>query len=169
MDVCHLRIASAIGNQDSSDKATKGDLDRRLNAEEDLKESHLLSADQPPGGPVQGPALAVKDLLDIVTGSLEDDKAIDVTTIDLKGKSSIADFMVVASGRSRRQVGAISDHLLRRLKQGGAGSPSTEGLPRADWVLIDAGDVVVHIFRPEVRSFYNLEKMWSADLDAARS
>ena len=125
----------------------------------------MLTADEPPTGHLQKPFLAVEDLLDLIIGSLEDDKAVDVATIDLAGKSSIADYMVIASGRSRRQVGAISDHLVRHLKAEGAGRPSTEGLPQADWVLIDAGDVVVHIFRPEVRSFYNLEKMWSVDLD----
>ena len=76
--------------------------------------------------------------------------------------------MVVASGRSHRHVGAIADHLLRDLKEGGFGNARVEGLPQCDWVLIDAGDVIVHVFRPEVRSFYNLEKMWSADLSQER-
>lgn len=125
----------------------------------------MLTADEPPTGTTSKPPLVVEDLLDLIIRSLEDDKAVDVTTIDLAGKSSIADYMVIASGRSSRQVGAVSDHLVRRLKEEGAGRPSTEGMPQADWVLIDAGDIVVHIFRPEVRSFYNLEKMWSANLD----
>jgi ribosome-associated protein len=89
-----------------------------------------------------------------------DDQAIDVVSIPLEGKSSIADFMVIASGRSTRQVAAIATKLAERLKAAGYGSPRIEGLPAADWVLIDAGDVVVHLFRPEVRSFYNLERMW---------
>lgn len=100
----------------------------------------------------------------IALGSLADDKAGDVTVIDLAGKTSIADFMIVASGRSERHVKAVAEHLAARLKQQGMPPRSIEGLPKADWVLIDAGDVIVHVFRPEVRAFYNLEKMWSAPL-----
>ena len=96
----------------------------------------------------------------LILDSLDDDQAIDVVSIPLEGKSSIADFMVIASGRSTRQVAAIATKLAERLKAAGYGSPRIEGLPAADWVLIDAGDVVVHLFRPEVRSFYNLERMW---------
>jgi ribosome-associated protein len=96
----------------------------------------------------------------LILGSLDNDQAIDVVSIPLEGKSSIADFMVIASGRSTRQVAAIATKLAERLKAAGYGSPRIEGLPAADWVLIDAGDVVVHLFRPEVRSFYNLERMW---------
>lgn len=106
----------------------------------------------------------VRALLKTVEASLDDDQAQEVVTIDLEGKSTIADFMVIASGRSRRQVGAMADHLIRRLKGLGTGSPKVEGLPRCDWVLIDAGDIVVHLFRPEVRTFYNLEKLWSVRL-----
>jgi ribosome-associated protein len=96
----------------------------------------------------------------LVLHSLDEDQAQDVVSIPLEGKSSIADHMVIASGRSTRQVAAIATHLAERLKKEGHGSPRIEGLPAADWVLIDAGDVVVHLFRPEVRSFYNLERMW---------
>ena len=96
----------------------------------------------------------------LVLHSLDEDQAQDVVSIPLEGKSSIADYMVIASGRSTRQVAAIATHLAERLKKEGHGSPRIEGLPAADWVLIDAGDVVVHLFRPEVRSFYNLERMW---------
>ena len=102
--------------------------------------------------------------MQIVAGSLDVDQAKDVTTIDLAGKTSSADFMVVASGASKRQVGAMSAHLVERLKAGGFGRPAVEGAAQCDWVLIDAGDVIVHLFRPEVRAFYNLEKMWSVDL-----
>ncbi len=109
---------------------------------------------------------SVKKLLTSVVGSLEDDKAVEINTIDLKNKSSIADFMVVASGRSSRQVAAIASHLVRRLKKEKLASPQVEGLPQADWVLIDAGDVIVHVFRPEVRDYYGLEKMWSVDFNA---
>ena len=94
---------------------------------------------------------------------LDDDKAQDVVLIDLKGKSPVADALVVASGRSQRHVGAMADHLLRTLKDAGLGKARVEGLPHADWVLIDAGDLIIHLFRPEVRSFYNLEKIWSVE------
>lgn len=99
-------------------------------------------------------------LLALVLESLDDDQAQDVVSIPLEGKSSIADYMIVASGRSTRHVAAIAIKLAERLKGKGLGAPRMEGLPAADWVLIDAGDVVVHLFRPEVRSFYNLERMW---------
>ena len=102
-------------------------------------------------------------LLSVVLDTLEDAKAEDVVCIDIKGKTSIGDQMVVASGRSQRHVGAVADHLIRKLKDEGFGRARVEGIPHCDWVLIDAGDVIVHIFRPEVREFYNLEKMWSAD------
>lgn len=102
-------------------------------------------------------------LLDFTITNLEDSKAEDIVTIDLSGKSSIADFMVVASGRSQRHVGAIADKLIRDLKDLGHGRARLEGQENCDWVLIDAGSVIVHIFRPEVREFYNIEKMWQAD------
>lgn len=97
----------------------------------------------------------------LVLAQLEDDQAQELVTIPLEGKSSMADYMVIASGRSSRQVGAMAHKLAERVKQGGYGPARIEGLPSADWVLIDAGDVVVHLFRPEVRSFYNLERMWA--------
>ena len=99
-------------------------------------------------------------LHELVLHSLDEDQAQDVVSIPLEGKSSIADHMVIASGRSTRQVASIATKLAERLKKEGHGNPRIEGLPAADWVLIDAGDVVVHLFRPEVRSFYNLERMW---------
>lgn len=95
-----------------------------------------------------------------VVASLEDDKAEDILVIDIRGRSSFADAMVVASGRSARHVGALADHVMRKLKDAGVKDVRIEGLPQADWVLVDAGDVVVHLFRPEVRSFYNIEKIW---------
>ena len=103
-------------------------------------------------------------LLELILNSLEDDKAEEIITIDLKGKSSIADSMIIASGRSTRQVAAIADHLVEKIKKAGHGPSKVEGMEKADWVLIDAGDAIIHIFRPEVRSFYNLEKMWNFDL-----
>lgn len=101
--------------------------------------------------------------------SLDDDKAEDVAVIDLAGKSSLADFMVIASGTSQRQVGAMAEHLRERAKAAGYPGLSVEGLPHCDWVLLDAGDVIVHLFRPEVRAFYDLEKMWGtpAAIDGA--
>jgi ribosome-associated protein len=93
---------------------------------------------------------------------LDEAKAENIVPIDLKGKSSIGDFMVIASGRSDRHVGAIADQLKKKLKDVGAGRVRVEGLEACDWVLIDTGDIIVHVFRPEVRDFYNLEKMWSA-------
>lgn len=106
------------------------------------------------------------EMLALVLESLEEDKAEDVVSIDLTGKTPIADHMVVASGRSQRHVGAVADHLLRRLKEAGFGNAQVEGMKQGDWVLIDGGDVVIHVFRPEVRDFYKLEKMWSADIPA---
>lgn len=102
-------------------------------------------------------------LLDLVLQSLDDSKAEQIVSIDLTGKTSIGDYMVIASGRSDRHVGSIADHLLKKLKDAGVKGVSVEGMPQCDWVLIDAGDIIVHVFRPEVREFYNLEKMWSAD------
>jgi ribosome-associated protein len=109
---------------------------------------------------------ANRPVLELVKASLSDDKAQGIVVIDLAGKTEIADFMVIASGTSQRQVGAIADHLRERLKASGHRNLSTEGERHCDWVLIDAGDVLVHIFRPEVRAFYNLEKMWGAPLPA---
>ena len=94
---------------------------------------------------------------------LDEDKAQDVFFIDLKDNSSFADSLIVASGRSNRHVSALADHLLRALKDAGQGKCRVEGLPHCDWVLIDAGDVVIHLFRPEVRAFYNIEKIWSVE------
>ena len=97
----------------------------------------------------------------LVLQSLEDDQAHDVVSIPLEGKTAIADHMVIASGRSTRQVTAMAEKLAERIKHAGFGSSRIEGLPAADWVLVDAGDVIIHLFRPEVRSFYNLERMWA--------
>jgi ribosome-associated protein len=103
---------------------------------------------------------ARRDMLELVKTSLDDDQAENVVVIDLAKKSSMADYMVVASGRSSRQVGSMAEKLRERIKQTGRGEVPVEGMTRCDWVLVDAGDVIVHLFRPEVRAFYNLEKMW---------
>ena len=100
----------------------------------------------------------------LVNSSIDENKAEDLVVIDLKGKSSIADFLVIASGRSDRHVGAIAENLLRRVKEIGLGRCKVEGLNKRDWVLIDLGDIIVHLFRPEVREFYNLEKIWSIQM-----
>jgi ribosome-associated protein len=109
-----------------------------------------------------------EETLRLILARLDDMKAEDTVTIDLTGKTSIADTMVVASGRSNRQVGAIADHLLDDLSEAGVRNLRVEGMPHCDWVLIDAGDVIVHVFRPEVRAFYNLEKMWARPRSQAR-
>jgi ribosome-associated protein len=124
-----------------------------------------------PLGAVQAGANAARSLVSadlsaaalhaLVLAQLDDDQAQDLVTIPLEGKSSIADHMVIASGRSTRQVASMAQKLAEKIKHAGFGHARVEGLPAADWVLIDAGDVVVHLFRPEVRSFYNLERMWS--------
>ena len=108
-------------------------------------------------------ANASREALKTVLASLEDAKAEDTVTIDIQNKSALGDYMVVVSGRSHRHVGAIADRLVADLKQAGLGPVRVEGLRHCDWVLIDAGDLIVHVFRPEVREFYNIEKMWAAE------
>lgn len=110
--------------------------------------------------PAAEPTHTGAELLALVLSSLDDDKAEDVVQIDLAGKSDVADAMVIASGRSSRQVQSIAEKMLERIKTAFAFSAKVEGKDSGDWVLIDAGDVIVHIFRPEVREFYQLEKMW---------
>ncbi|MEQ1494389.1 MAG: ribosome silencing factor [Novosphingobium sp.] len=113
------------------------------------------------GTPAPLPESEPGSLHNLVLSSLDDDQAQEIVSIPLEGKSSIADHMVIASGRSTRQVAAMAQKLAERIKQGGFGHVRIEGLPAADWVLVDAGDVVIHLFRPEVRTFYNLERMWA--------
>lgn len=98
-----------------------------------------------------------------IVKSLDEDKAEDIVTIDLEGRSSLADALVIATGRSSRHVASIADHLARKLKDAGYGTRPVDGAAQGDWVLVDAGDVIVHIFRPEVRDYYDLEGMWSVD------
>ena len=107
------------------------------------------------------PAIDVEELLALILRSLDDDQAVETVSIPLAGKSTIADYMVIASGRSSRQVSSMASKLAEKVKAQTGQSPKIEGLAAADWVLIDAGDVIVHVFRPEVRAFYNLEKMWA--------
>ena len=111
--------------------------------------------------PAAEPDDSIDALHRMILASLDDDQAVETVSIPLAGKSSIADYMVVSSGRSSRQVGSMASKLTEKIKAETGRSPRVEGMPTADWVLIDAGDVIVHLFRPEVRSFYNLERMWA--------
>ncbi|MFC4349299.1 ribosome silencing factor [Kordiimonas lipolytica] len=111
------------------------------------------------------PVVKTEDLLKSVISSLDDNKAEDIVSINLAGKTSIADHMVIASGRSQRQVSALAEYVIKGLKALGHKDMVVQGQEQADWVLIDAGDVIVHIFRPEVRSFYNLDKMWGTEIE----
>ncbi len=115
----------------------------------------------PPSAPRPADPAEIEALHRLVLQSLDDDQAVETISIPLAGKSTIADHMVIASGRSTRQVASMAAKLAEKIKAECGRSPRSEGLPTADWVLIDAGDVIVHLFRPEVRSFYNLERMWS--------
>jgi ribosome-associated protein len=108
-------------------------------------------------------AISAETLKDHILRILDDAKAEGIVLIDLAGRSPMADYMVIATGRSDRHVGAIAEQLRTKLKQLGVEGVRLEGLPNCDWVLVDAGDVIIHVFRPEVRSFYNLEKMWSPE------
>lgn len=140
--------------------------------------AEVPSAMMPPEAPAQTPEAdegrgkeeesrsdyTPEELLQVVLTSLDDDKAQDIVSIDLAGKTVFADFMVVASGRSQRHVGAMADHIMRAVKDAGMGKCRAEGLGTCDWVLLDAGDVIVHLFRPEVRDFYRLEKIWAVDV-----
>ncbi len=130
-----------------------------------LAETRPLSDLQPSAAavPPDAPEPDFEAVQAVILNKLDEDKAEDVVVIDLQGKSPLADAIVVASGRSARHVSALADHLQRALKDAGFGRVQVEGLPQADWVLLDAGDVIVHLFRPEVRAFYQIEKIWSVD------
>lgn len=132
--------------------------------ERTLLRTHTLKKDDtaPSLSETRGVAAADR-IIKTVLASLDDSKAEDIVSINIKGKSALADQMVIASGRSHRHVGAVTDHLLRAIKDAGLGAPRVEGKSSGDWVLIDTGDVILHIFRPEVREFYALEKMWAED------
>jgi ribosome-associated protein len=122
----------------------------------------LKAAPKATSKPAPEPAPALEPtLLARILASLDDDKAEDIATIDLAGRSSLADAIVVASGRSTRHVASIAEHLARRLKEAGYGTRPVNGAAQGDWALVDAGDVIVHVFRPEVREYYDLEGMWS--------
>ena len=133
-----------------------------------LSSSALSQAAASRPDPVSAPRPDAPETLKLILAQLEDAKAEETVTIDLVGKTAIADFMVVTSGRSNRQVGAIADRLLKALSEAGVKGVRVEGMPHCDWVLIDARDIIVHVFRPEVRAFYNLEKMWAAGIAEER-
>ena len=133
----------------------------KLSLQEDRSLSYIDPAAAAAPAPESSSAgYSAQDVLDLVLQSLDDDKAEEVVQIDLRGRSSVADYMVICSGRSSRQVAAISEKLLERLKERFRLTARSEGKETGDWVLIDTGDVVVHVFRPEVREFYQLERMW---------
>ena len=123
--------------------------------DQQLKETDAISSQ--PTGPDTS-----RSMLEMIEASLDDDKAQDVVVIDLAGKTDFADYMVIASGTSQRHVNTMAQHLREKLKKQGHGGIALEGTPQCDWVLIDGGDVVVHLFRPEIRAFYDLEKIWGA-------
>ena len=136
-------------------------IERKLLRTQTLKKAVAVPSPSDPDG-----RAVAERILRTVLASLDASKAEDIVSLDIKGKSALADHMVIASGRSHRHVGAVADHLLRALKGAGFGAARVEGLSGADWVLIDTGDVIVHICRPEVRAFYALEKMWAEDNQA---
>lgn len=129
-----------------------------------LSETHITGT----AGSETPPTDRVGELKSLALGCLDEMKAEETIEIDLVGKTSLADTMIITSGRSQRHVGAIADKIIQDMKDRGFGTARVEGLPACDWVLIDAGDIIVHIFRPEVRGFYNLEKMWGADRPVGR-
>ncbi len=132
---------------------------------EDRDADTHASFERRPGG-LDGPAAGaptVDSLSEAILTSLEDAKAENIVSIDLSGKTTIADRMIVASGRSSTHVGAIADRVIKACRDAGFPTPKVEGMPLCDWVLLDARDAIVHIFRPDVRQFYNLEKIWGAD------
>jgi ribosome-associated protein len=119
-----------------------------------------LSSKRKSAGASSAPSVAETTLAAVLT-SLEDSKAEEIIAINIEGKSALADRIVIASGRSHRHVAACAEHLIQALKDNGFGIARIEGMPAADWVLIDQGDIIIHLFRPEVRAFYNIEKMWA--------
>jgi len=133
---------------------------RKKKEKEALQSQRVAVARKSPAA-VVGARPSPEEVLKIILARLEDQKAAETTRIDLKGKTTIADYMVVTCGRSHRHVGAIAENVVEALEKRGVSGVRVEGLPHCDWVLIDASDVIVHVFRPEVREFYNLEKMWA--------
>jgi len=129
--------------------------------QQEIKQSTpMQTSDKSNSKTSNNPNFNAEDVLKTVITSLEDSKAEELVNIDIRGKSALGDYMIVASGRSHRHVGAVAEHLVQDLKKAGYGVPKIEGVPNCDWVLVDTGDIIIHIFRPEVREFYGIEKMW---------
>jgi ribosome-associated protein len=149
------------GRTGGSSKASRRPPRKRIRGKQPLSRTASSAAPRKrKAAPVSKAKGGPDTLLALVLARLDDNKAAQTVTIDMRGKSSIADFMVVTSGRSSRHVGAIAKNLVDQLEKSGAKNVRVEGMRQSDWVLIDGGDVIVHVFRPEVREFYNLEKMW---------
>jgi ribosome-associated protein len=151
---CILRQSRPLARSLAHSLANKDQEDKLANT---MQKGSVKRASNKPSG---AETLSVEGVYTLTLDSLENSKAEKVQPIEISKKSSIGDYMIIASGRSHRHVGAIADHLLRALKAAGVKNPRIEGQQNGDWVLIDIGDIIVHIFRPEVRKFYNLEKMW---------
>ena len=130
------------------------------------RRSRARAAEQTPPPPPPRDQEVLDRIQAVITGSLDDDKAEDVVTLDLAGRASFADRMIIATGIADRQIAAMATHLEEKLRANGIKRVQVEGASGSDWVLIDAGDIVVHLFRAEARALYALEKMWGADLDA---
>ena len=141
-----------------SAKTAKKPVRKKTDQKAPVKAAANKTAKQPAASTAQKPQ---SDLLKRILASLDDDKAENIVTIDLEGRTALCDAAVIASGRSSRHVGAMAEHLARRLKESGYGTRPVSGQAQGDWVLVDAGDVIVHLFRPEVRDYYDLEGMWS--------
>jgi ribosome-associated protein len=172
VDVSADPPAYGLGDRDQSRRGVPGNRDRRRLMRNIGTVQEPIRKTDPSDNARRSPTIATTQaqqpdaaaLLSLVENSLDDDKAQAVTVIELEGKATIADHLVIASGTSSRQVVSMADHLLEKLKSSGVRDATVEGLAQGDWVLIDAGDVIVHLFRPEVRSFYNLEKMWGVTM-----
>jgi ribosome-associated protein len=151
----------AAKKQAAKKPAKKAKAPARKVAKKPAKKAPSKAPAKKPAPPAPRKAVPQSDLLKRILTSLDDDKAEDIVTINLEGRSALCDAAVIASGRSSRHVGAMAEHLARRLKESGYGTRPISGQGQGDWVLVDAGDVIVHLFRPEVRDYYDLEGMWS--------
>jgi len=156
-------VNNSPGDSGARGRRTKG----QLKGKDPLTLSSRASARRAPVAAPKRPN--ARETLRLILVQLDDIKAEDTVAINLADKTTIADIMVVTSGRSHRHVGAIADRVIAGLAQAGVGGVRVEGMPRCDWVLIDAGDVIVHVFRPEVRAFYDLEKMWAVSARGQRA
>ena len=161
--LAHARFPSVAGDTPLTKKATSAKTTKKAVKAAPRKSAKPKARKKaaPKAKKIASKAAPPSDLLKRIVASLEDDKAEAIVTIDLQGRSSLCDAAVVASGRSSRHVMSIAEHLARRLKEQGYGTRPVTGAAQGDWVLVDAGDVIVHVFRPEVRDYYDLEGMWN--------